>query len=259
MEPLLMRSLSIANLNIEFPGKILFHEASFTIQPGSITGILGPNGSGKTTLFDVLCEVSFTKNKKTHNTFQSQLYLSQIITTPPVLRMHEIFKMTTILSSDKNLTQHSALTKISKWCPELTDRYKEIWKKKSAVCSYGEKRWFFTLSLLAMEPELLILDEPTAGIDPEFRHYTWQCLTRAAREGTAIVVSSHSIEEVTAHCDFFYMISQYKLKKFHSGEEFTSAYSANTLDEAFIKAAALKAPSIPSPSSPTHEQSPASH
>lgn len=237
-----MRSLIVDQLNVSFPEKVLFREASLSIEPGSITGILGPNGSGKTTLFDILCKVKKIKEGKIHSSFRTQLYLSQIITIPPVLRMHEIFKMTIVLSSNRESTQQCALRKIAKWCPELTERYKEIWAKKSAVCSYGEKRWFFTLSLLALEPELLILDEPTAGIDPEFRHYTWQCLKQAANEGTAIIVSSHNIEEVAAHCDSFYMISECQFTKFHSGEAFTSAFSANTLDEAFIRAAAIKAP-----------------
>ncbi|WP_458127996.1 ATP-binding cassette domain-containing protein [Pseudomonas sp. Z2-11] len=237
-----MRSLEVKQLNLSFPDKELFRNASLRIEMGSITGILGPNGSGKTTLFDILCKVKSSQQWKINSTFRTQLYLSQIITTPPVLRMHDIFTMATVLSSDRKPTQQCALNKIEKWCPELTERYKEIWKKKSAICSYGEKRWFFTLSLLALEPELLILDEPTAGIDPEFRHYTWQCLKQAAQEGAAIVVSSHNIEEVTAHCDVFYMISGCQFIKFHSGEEFTSAFTANSLDEAFIRAAVIKTP-----------------
>ena len=130
------------------------------------------------------------------------------------------------------------MKKLSTWSPEIVERYKEIWTKKSSVCSYGEKRWFFTLSLLAVEADLVILDEPTAGVDPEFRHYIWKCLRGAASEGAAILVSSHSIEEVANNCGNFYMISQQKFKPFDSGKEFMHCYGSNTLDEAFIRAAA---------------------
>lgn len=254
-----MSALTIDQLNISFPDKALFRQASLRIEPNSITGILGPNGSGKTTFFDILCNIRKAKGQNLNNSFSTQLYLSQIITTPPVLRMHEIFQMATILSSDKKTTQQCALSKIAKWCPELIERYKEIWKKKSAVCSYGEKRWFFTLSLLALEPDLLILDEPTAGVDPEFRHYTWQCLKQAANEGAAIVVSSHNIEEVAANCDPFYMIIDCQFRKFRSAHEFTSVFSAGSLDEAFIKAASASPLPFNRDLSPTPGQSPASH
>lgn len=100
-----MSALTIDQLNISFPDKALFRQASLRIEPNSITGILGPNGSGKTTFFDILCNIRKAKGQNLNNSFSTQLYLSQIITTPPVLRMHEIFQMATILSSDKKTTQ----------------------------------------------------------------------------------------------------------------------------------------------------------
>lgn len=60
----------------------------------------------------------------------------------------------------------------------------------------------------------------------------------AADEGVAILVSSHNIDEVASNCDKFYMISKQQFELFNSGEEFMRRYEANTLDEAFILAAA---------------------
>ena len=94
-----------------------------------------------------------------------------------------------------------------------------------------------TLLLLAVGAELVVLDEPTAGVDPEFRFYLWQCLTAAAKEGSAVLVSSHGIEEVTRHCGHFYMIHQKQFLRFPNGEAFKAHFQAGSLDEAFIRAA----------------------
>jgi ABC-2 type transport system ATP-binding protein len=231
-----MKSFRADSIDFSYGEKKLLTEASLKVTQGSIVGILGPNGSGKTTFFDIACKLKKVKSGVIHNDFAKFLYLSQIITTPPALRMRDIFKMVTSLSSDEHMTQTRALDKLSSWSPEIVDRYKDLWNKKSSLCSYGETRWFFTLSLLAISADFVILDEPTAGVDPEFRHYIWQCLHGAAREGTAILVSSHNVDEVANNCDKFYMISQQRFNRFDSGAEFIHRYGANTLDDAFIRA-----------------------
>jgi len=238
MEPVLMTSLQANRLSFNYGDRIIFEEASLTAQAGAITGLLGSNGSGKTTFFDLLCKLRKPTHGEVISTFPRQLYLSQILTTPPALRMFDIFRMTTLLCSSAPISQAQVLDRLSSWSPQITERYQEIWKKKSSLCSYGEKRWFFTLSLLSIEADFIILDEPTAGVDPEFRHYIWQCLHGAAQSGKAILVSSHNVEEIAEHCDCFYMISQNRFRRFADGQSFLNTYNARSLDEAFINAAA---------------------
>ncbi|KPA95208.1 ATP-binding cassette domain-containing protein [Pseudomonas asplenii] len=233
-----MTSLQANLLSFNYENKVIFKEASLTAEAGAITGLLGSNGSGKTTFFDIICKLRKPARGKVINTFAKQLYLSQILTTPPALRMFDIFRMTNLLCSSKQISQAQVLSRLSSWSPSITERYQEIWKKKSSLCSYGEKRWFFTLSLLSIEADLIILDEPTAGVDPEFRHYIWQCLHGAAQNGKAILVSSHNVNEIAEHCDCFYMISHKQFRRFADGQSFRDSYSARTLDEAFINAAA---------------------
>lgn len=235
-----MSSLTVTNLSFSYMETPIFTNASISVRSGSIIGLLGPNGSGKTTFFDILCGLTNTRSTEIINTFKNQLYLSQSISTPHSLRMFEIFKMTTLLCSSETLSKEKALGKLKAWCPEIIDRYTAIWSKKSSICSYGEKRWFFTLTLLALNADLVILDEPSAGVDAEFRHYIWKCLRGAAREGVAILVSSHNIEEIAANCDRFYMITDRTFKSFESGEEFKKHYDAISLDEAFICSSAAR-------------------
>lgn len=241
-----MSVLKVSSLCFGYNEKLIFNRACMDVASGAITGLLGPNGSGKTSFFDIVCGLAKVGEGQIYNDYHTKSYLSQTVMTPPVLRMFDIFKMIILLCSSHPVSQGQALSKLARWSPEIIERYKEIWNKKSSVCSYGEKRWFFTLSLLAVDADLVILDEPTAGVDPEFRHYIWKCLRGAADEGTAILVSSHNIEEVACNCDSFYMISQQQFKPFKSGEEFLSCYEASTLDEAFIRAAAVSAIAAPS-------------
>ena len=233
-----MGRLNVQNLTFTHPDRPILLNASMSIDSGSIVGLLGPNGSGKTTFFDILCGLTEAKSKNIYNTFSNHIYLSQTISTPHTLRMFDVFRMVTLIASTEKVTQHQALEKLKQWSPEIITRYKSIWNKKSSICSYGEKRWFFTLTLLALEAELVILDEPTAGVDPEFRHYIWKCLRGAAQDGAAILVSSHNTEEIAANCDRFYMLSERIFKPFRCGEEFKKHYNARTLDEPFIRAAA---------------------
>ncbi|KAA6175605.1 AAA family ATPase [Pseudomonas veronii] len=234
-----MRRLIVKSLGIGYAQHVVLEDASLTVGPGSISGLLGPNGSGKTTFFDAVCCLKKANSGEISNSFSTLLYLSQIIATPPVLRMFDVFKMMMLFCSDTKVTQKHALEKIEKWSPGIAERYCEIWEKKSSLCSYGEKRWFFTLSLLSVNADLVILDEPTAGVDPEFRYHIWKCLKGAAAEGVAILVSSHNVDEIVAHCDDFYMLSQRRFNRFTDAEGFMNAYDAASLDEAFIHAASL--------------------
>jgi len=233
-----MSFLQADRLSFNYGSRVVFEEASLTAKAGTITGLLGPNGSGKTTFFDIICQLRHPSKGKLRSTFSKQLYLSQTLTTPPALRMFDIFKMTHLLCSSTPTSQAQILSKLSQWSPNIIERYQDIWKKKSSLCSYGEKRWFFTLSLLSTDADFIILDEPTAGVDPEFRYYIWQCLHGAAESGKAILISSHNVDEIAEHCDYFYMICQKKFRRFDDERSFLNTYGARSLDEAFINAAA---------------------
>ncbi|MFL1544167.1 AAA family ATPase [Pseudomonas sp. O39] len=234
-----MARLIVSSLHVRYASHVVFQSASLGVEAGMISGLLGPNGSGKTTFFDVICGLKKINGGEINSSFSKLLYLSQIVSTPPVFRMFDIFKMTMLFCSDKKVTQQHALDKIEKWSPGIAERYCEIWNKKSSLCSYGEKRWFFTLSLLCASADFVILDEPTAGVDPEFRYHIWRCLEGAAAEGVAVLVSSHNVDEIVAHCDDFYMLSQQRFDRFTDAQGFMNAYGANSLDEAFIHAASL--------------------
>ena len=237
-----MRRFSAQAIDFKYAGHTVFKDASMKVESGSISGLLGPNGSGKTTFFDIVCSLRSVDSGAITDEFSSRVYLSQVISTPAVFRMSDIFKMITLFCSEKKITKEKSLEKLELWSPTLVDRYLSIWDKKSSLCSYGEKRWFFTLSLLSVAADFVILDEPTAGVDPEFRYHIWKCLRGAANEGAAILISSHNVEEVASNCDDFYMLAQQRFNHFTNAVSFMSHYDATTLDEAFITAVNIRSP-----------------
>jgi ABC-2 type transport system ATP-binding protein len=236
MEQILMPKLDAKDINFSYGTDNIFNSASLQAASHRITGLLGGNGSGKTTFFDILCGIRLPGSGSVHSEFKNTLYLSQLVTTPAVLSMRDIANMALALSRTRALKIDDLLVTLRGWNLYIADRYAALINKKSALCSYGEKRWFFTLTLLAMEPDLIILDEPTAGVDPEYRHYIWECLKAAASHGLAVLVSSHNIEEITEHCDEFYMISQHKFNRFETLAAYIEFYGADSLDGAFINA-----------------------
>lgn len=232
-----MDALLADNISFGYKNQRIFDNASLQVKVGEIIGIVGPNGSGKTTFFDLICGLRESETGILRTASQHS-YLSQTVYTPPALRMSDIFRMTVALTSTHKLTCDRVSEKLAQWSPGIKERFGQIYQKKSSICSYGEKRWFFALLLLAMERELVVLDEPTAGVDPEFRFYIWQCIMGAAKEGAAVLVSSHHIDEIAEHCDRFYVINHRKFVGFGDGDEFKRHFSADSLDQAFIRASA---------------------
>ncbi|WP_449431830.1 ATP-binding cassette domain-containing protein [Pseudomonas putida] len=232
-----MSILKISNLTHAFDNHSVFENTDLFANTGEIIGLLGANGSGKTTLLDIICNLRIPQSGSLQNTALQPLYLSQTLSTSATLTLGNLHTLITSLSTANPPTKEDTLNQLGRWSPVLRKRYLEIWKKRPSACSYGQIRSFFTLTLLTVGGDLILLDEPTAGVDPEFRHYIWLGIKSACAEGTTAVISSHYIDEITSHCTRFYMIAHRKLHSFENAQQFLDAYGTESLDEAFINAA----------------------
>ena len=231
-----MDVMKLIELSFSYGNMPLMKDISLTLKAGELIGILGSNGAGKTTLFDLICKLKTPSSGRILTSAKRLVYLTQILTPPPLLRMGETGELIRHLNSNTHPNQSEMLARLAKWSPLLYKRYNLISPKKIAHCSYGEIRSYFTLTLLLLQSELIILDEPTAGVDAEFRHYIWLAINSARQEGASVLVSSHYTEEIAANCDRFYMLANQRLEAFESGGVFMSRFNAFSLDEAFIKA-----------------------
>ena len=232
-----MNLLTLDKLSFSHPDTPLLQNISLSLSEGEAVGILGCNGAGKTTLFDLICNVRRPSQGNIINVSKCQLYLTQVLTPPPLLKMGEAYELITQLNSTSAPSHHQALARLCQWSPALSKRYANLSEKKASTCSYGEIRSFITLTLLLMGGDLIILDEPTAGINPEFRHYIWLGIKNACADGASVLVSSHYTEEIVMNCHRFYMLAHQRIEPFGNGEAFLTRYSAKSYDEAFINAA----------------------
>lgn len=177
------------------------------IPAGQIVGLLGPNGAGKTTTISMACGVLTPSRGQVfidgldlaREPKQAKARLGLV---PQELAIY------TELDAVQNLTYFGALHGLAKaelrrrvdWALELaglTDRAREL----TASYSGGMKRRLNLAAGLVHEPRVLVLDEPTVGVDPQSRNHIFQTVRELARGGMAIVYTSHYMEEVEQLCD----------------------------------------------------------
>ena len=165
------------------------------------------------------------------NISQKMFFMSQETILPQKLTMKESFQL--ILSiHNKKTTVHSV---VSTWDDISQKRYNTIKDRLTCRCSVGEKKWFFLKSVLSLNMDFYLLDEPTAGVDAETRILIWQDIVARKKEGKTFLVSSHLLDEIAKHTDTLNIIKDKGIKHFSSPQVFIKKYKEQTLDEAFLK------------------------
>ncbi len=89
--------------------------------------------------------------------------------------------------------------------------------------------------MLAMDASVYLLDEPTAGVDLEFRYFMFTTLKRLAAQKKSVLFATHIVQEIEQHADYFYLLHDGKARRFESAGEFISLAKASTMEEAFVR------------------------
>ena len=211
------------------------------VREGEIYGLLGPNGSGKTTLIRLLTgilkptsgSVYVLGKKIPNNSVMSKIgYMTQSIALYEDLSVRE---NVSFFASMCGTASANRIDEIIDFV-EMGDRKKTLIRNLSG----GMKRRASLACALVHEPELLLLDEPTVGIDPTLRVAFWDYFRKAADRGCTIIVSSHVMDEAS-RCDRLGFIRDGKLIAEGSFEEVIRRAKANSLEEAFLRFASSKA------------------
>jgi ABC-2 type transport system ATP-binding protein len=182
-------------------------DVSFQIEPGDIFGLLGPNGAGKTTTLRIICSlaapdsgrvevsgISVVANPKAVR--QRLGYVAQEVVPDKVLTGREMLDLQAALF---HLPRAIAKPRIEQMIDllDLTD-----WAdKKTGTYSGGLKKRLDLATGLLHQPDVLILDEPTVGLDIESRVVVWNFLRKIREQGTTILMTSHYLEEIDALAD----------------------------------------------------------
>jgi len=192
--------LSISNLTKKYGSLTAVDDLSFTIEKGNVYGILGPNGSGKSTTLGIVLNVvnktngEFNWFKGTETTHQALKKVGAIIERPnfyPYMTAAENLKL---VCKIKEVPADKIDEKLE--VVGLLDRKNSKFK----TFSLGMKQRLAIASSLLNDPEILILDEPTNGLDPQGIHQIREIIKKIASEGTTILLASHLLDEVEKVC-----------------------------------------------------------
>ncbi|BBD54425.1 ABC transporter ATP-binding protein [Planktothrix agardhii] len=207
-------AIVIQNLKKSYGACPAIKDVSLDVQPGEIFGLLGPNGAGKTTILRALCtlitpdagrlEVSGISVVDQPRLVRQRLgYVAQEVALDKVLTGRELLQLQAALyhiprpNIAERINQVTNLLGLQDWIDQKTGTY-----------SGGiRKRLDLALGLLH-QPDLLVLDEPTVGLDIESRVVVWDFLRQLRENGTTVLITSHYLEEVDALADRVAIIDQ---------------------------------------------------
>ena len=186
-----------------------------TIATGEIFALLGPNGAGKTTLISIICGIvnatSGTVSVAGHDNRRDFRAARALIGLVPQELTTDAFEtvMATVTFSRRLFGRHADPAFIEKLLRDLT-----LWDKRDAKMtelSGGMKRRVMIAKALSHEPDILFLDEPTAGVDVELRRDMWRLVHELRERGVTIILTTHYIEEAEEMADRVGVIAKGRL------------------------------------------------
>ncbi|PHS05996.1 MAG: ABC transporter ATP-binding protein [Kordia sp.] len=192
--------LTIKNLNKNYGSLQAVNNLSFTIEKGNVYGILGPNGSGKSTTLGIVLNVvnkssgEFSWFNNTISTHDALKRVGAIIEHPNFYPYMSAYDNLKLVCKIKGIPTTAIIEKLE--LVGLIDRK----DSKFRAFSLGMKQRLAIASALLNDPEILILDEPTNGLDPQGIHQIRELITEIAAKGTTILLASHLLDEVEKVC-----------------------------------------------------------
>ncbi len=208
-------ALQIDHLHKSFAGTKAVDDLSLTIEPGEIFGLLGPNGAGKSTTINMIsgvCRIdSGTVRIFGHDAVHEYRQTRRLVGV-----MHQELVTDHFFSIDRALKIHAGYYGVrddKAWRELLIERLGlgPHLHKSMMKLSGGLKRRFMVAKALIHKPQLLILDEPTAGVDVELRRALWEFVREMNQAGTTVLLTTHYLEEAEQMCSRIAIMSGGKL------------------------------------------------
>ena len=230
--------IKIENISKSYKNQKVLKEISFNVQKGEIFGLLGPSGAGKTTLIRLIMGMEKSDDGQI-------ILLDKKVPDKKVIESigytSQADALYTDLSAEENMMFYCRLYKIPK--KERNDRIEECLSvvnlnkdKKKIVNNFsgGMKRRLSLAISLIHNPKILVLDEPTVGMDPLLRKQIWQELYRLKENGVTIIITTHVMDEA-AYCDKLALIRNGRCISVGEPDKIIEENQCNTLEEVFLK------------------------
>jgi len=226
-------AVDVARLVVDRGGRPVLRDLSFSIPIGQVTGLLGPSGSGKTTLLRCLVGVQLLRGGTVTVLGRPAVpadlrrrvgYVTQAPSVYADLSVGGNLRYFAAIAGASSSAADRALTEVG-----LADRADDLVGKLS-----GGQRTRVSLSCaLVGSPQLLVLDEPTVGLDPVLRRDLWALFHRLAGQGVTLVVSSHVMDEA-ARCDRLLLLREGRLVADDTPAALRRATGTEDLEAAFL-------------------------
>jgi ABC-2 type transport system ATP-binding protein len=220
-------------------GTVALDELDLEVPAGSFFGLLGPNGAGKTTLISAVCNLiridsgeievfglraGDLRARRMIGIAEQEPNLDRFLTVRETLLYHGGYygmaRGTAAARADRMIEVFDLGAKRDVRAPRL---------------SGGMRRRLLLARALLHEPGLLILDEPTAGVDVELRHELWRYIRRLHEQGTTILLTTHYLEEAEALCEEIALISSGSIVARDDAAGLKRRYGAKTLEDVYLK------------------------
>ena len=206
---------------------------SFDIQQGEFFGLLGPNGAGKTSLISILAGLSRATSGtvKVHGYDVVTDYANarrKLGVVPQELVFDPFF---TVREALRIQSGYFGIKNNDSWIDELLMSLGLADKANANMrqLSGGMKRRVLVAQALVHKPQVIVLDEPTAGVDVELRQTLWQFIARLNKQGSTVLLTTHYLEEAEALCSRIAMLKQGRIVALARTSELLRAASSNVL------------------------------
>jgi ABC-2 type transport system ATP-binding protein len=234
-------ALSVSALHKRYDdGTLALDALDLDVPSGEFFGLLGPNGAGKTTLINAVCNlIRVTSGEievfgRPAAGLEARRMVGLAEQDPNLDRFLTVREALVYHGGYYGLTRQRAGERAEEMIDVFDLRAKA--DVRAPKLSGGMRRRLLLARALLHEPRLVILDEPTAGVDIELRRELWRYIRRLHSEGTTIVLTTHYLEEAEALCEDIALIAGGRIVARSTPEGLKRQYGAGTLEDVYLKA-----------------------
>jgi ABC-type multidrug transport system ATPase subunit len=233
--------VTVDRVTKSFGPKVALQDISFSVPAGQICGLLGPNGAGKTTLFRLMMGILKATSGQllidNRDAFEERVEVKRLIGFLPdepvfysYLSGQEVLELSAAMHG---LDVAHAMERIAPLIARL--RLAADIGNYAEDYSRGMKKKLGLLLAMLHQPKLLVLDEPTNGLDVESTHLFYDLIFDTAKEGTTVLFSTHLMDHVTKLCSHAVIINEGTVVAKGSINELRSEFALNSLEDIFLK------------------------
>lgn len=220
-------------------GKLALGGVSFDVPQGSIFGLLGPNGAGKSTLINILAGLvnktsgtaeiwGFDIDQQRRNASRSIGIVPQEIVFDPFFTPYEVLEnQAGFYGIPAALRRSEALLEAVR----LSDKRNAY----ARTLSGGMKRRLLVAKAMVHSPPILVLDEPTAGVDVDLRRQLWELVSELNREGVTVVLTTHYLEEAEELCEDIALIGGGRIVARDTAKGLKESHGGGSLEDVYLR------------------------